>query len=609
MSSKFCAPFLISFTLSKQYVNVPIVLILSNYYVWRDMGAIVLVIDDEESIRFTFNAFLSKEGHNVLTSKDYESALEIISSEKLDLIFADLVLKEHTGIEILSKVKELGLNCPVIMMTGRPSINTTAEAVRLGAFDYLLKPIHKESLLRVTKLALNHKALIDTKKYMEEENQRIRNHLEAIFRSVNDGIITFDREMRVIEANEAVERICGLEPREIIGKAFPHPSGQCNNSCQNILKETLKRQTTIRESRIECGHPDFPHQIAVVTSSPLFNHDYQSIGAVLVLRDVTRLNDLESELRERYQFHNIIGKSKKMQEVYRLLEDLAYTDTTVLITGESGTGKELIAKALHYSGPRAFKPMITVNCSALSENLLESELFGHVKGAFTGALKNKVGRFQAAHKGTIFLDEIGDISHTIQLKLLRVLQEKELERVGDSLPIKVDVRIITSTNQPLKKKVESGEFREDLYYRLKVVEVVLPPLRERREDIPLLVEHFRDNFNQRFGKEIEGVTDEVINSLMQYPWPGNVRELEHAIEHAFVLCHEKAITLKHIPSEIRDYMPFNKDENRPDVPDEFQRILQILEQTEWNKAKTARLLGISRQTLYRKMQQNKINQP
>jgi transcriptional regulator with PAS, ATPase and Fis domain len=251
--------------------------------------------------------------------------------------------------------------------------------------------------------------------------------------------------------------------------------------------------------------------------------------------------------------------------------------------------------------------MITVNCSALSENLLESELFGHIKGAFTGALKNKVGRFQAADKGTIFLDEVGDISHTIQLKLLRVLQEKELERVGDSLSIKVDVRIITSTNQPLRKKVEAGEFREDLYYRLKVVEVILPPLRERREDIPLLVEHFRDTFNKRFGKEIEGVTDEVINSLMQYPWPGNVREMEHAIEHAFVLCHEKNITLKHIPSEIRDYNSINKNENQLDISDEVKKILQTLEQTEWNKAKTARLLGISRQTLYRKIRENNIN--
>jgi transcriptional regulator with PAS, ATPase and Fis domain len=301
-----------------------------------------------------------------------------------------------------------------------------------------------------------------------------------------------------------------------------------------------------------------------------------------------------------------------MQEIYRLLGDLARTDTTVLITGESGTGKELIAKALHYSGPRAFKPMITVNCSALAENLLESELFGHVKGAFTGALKHKVGRFQAADQGTIFLDEIGDIAPSVQLKLLRVIQEKELERVGDSQSIKVDVRIITSTNQPLKQKVERGEFREDLYYRLKVVEIVLPPLRERREDIELLVIHFCDLFNSKFGKGIEGVTDDVLHAFRQYEWPGNIRELEHAIEHAFVLCHGNIITIDHIPPEIRE--PYGSIKGHPgwhskesNHTGSKQNIMDALKKAEGNRAKAARILGISRQTLYRKMREGDIH--
>ena len=327
------------------------------------MRAKVLVIDDEESIRFTFNAFLSREGHNVFTSKDYHSALEIIQMEEPDLIFADVVLGDYTGIEILEKVREKGLQCPVIMITGKPSFNTAADAVRLGAFDYLPKPIRKEHLLRATKLALDRKALMDEKKLMEEEKDRIRNNLEAIFRSVNDGIITVDREMRVIEANEATERICGLSPKGLIGSDLRSTGNQCSNSCRKILRETLEKQLTIRESFVECRHPDKPHQVMAVTCSPLMDNNNRSIGAVLVLRDITRLNDLERELRERHLFHNIIGKSKKMQEIYRLLEDLAYTDTTVLITGESGTGKELIAKALHYSGPRAFQPLITVNCS------------------------------------------------------------------------------------------------------------------------------------------------------------------------------------------------------------------------------------------------------
>jgi two-component system, NtrC family, response regulator HydG len=571
------------------------------------MRAKILVIDDEESIRFTFKTHLTSEGHEVFTSKDYASAIEIIERDNLDLIFADLILKGHSGIDILGKVKELGLSCPVIMMTGNPSIETTTEAVRLGAFDYLLKPIYKEPLLRATKIALSHKNLSDMKRSVEEENERIRNNLEAIFRSVNDGIITFTRDMRVIDANDAVEKICKIDPKELTGKNIAEMETHCSNACQNILTETIKNQSLIRESRIECRQVDQIHQVVSITSSPLISKNDESIGAVLVIRDVTRLNDLENELRVRHQFHNIIGKSSRMQEIYRLLMDLAQTDTTVLITGESGTGKELVAKALHYSGPRAYKPIVTVNCSALAENLLESELFGHVKGAFTGALKHKVGRFQAADQGSIFLDEIGDIAPSVQLKLLRVIQEKELERVGDSQSIKVDVRIITSTNQPLKQRVERGEFREDLYYRLKVVEIILPPLRERREDIELLVIHFCDQFNTKFGKGIEGVTDGVLNAFMKYEWPGNIRELEHAIEHAFVLCHGDIITIDHIPSEIREYSGSKNSQLDRNTKNDHHNIMDALKKAEGNRAKAARILGISRQTLYRKMKETDIH--
>jgi transcriptional regulator with GAF, ATPase, and Fis domain len=257
-------------------------------------------------------------------------------------------------------------------------------------------------------------------------------------------------------------------------------------------------------------------------------------GAVLVIRDITREYDLERKIAEQYQFQEIIGKSKKMKELYALLEDLTESSTTVLITGESGTGKELVANALHRGGTRAQKPFVKVNCSALSDFLLESELFGHVKGAFTGALKDKLGRFEMADGGSILLDEIGDISPRVQHKLLRVLQEKEFERVGDSVSVKVDVRIMTSTNRNLNEMVRLENFREDLYYRLKVIEVKLPSLRERLDDIPLLVDHFCNIFNRRFNKDIEGVSEEVYKLFSSYFWPGNVRELENALEHAFV---------------------------------------------------------------------------
>ncbi|MEE8598594.1 MAG: sigma 54-interacting transcriptional regulator, partial [Dehalococcoidales bacterium] len=431
----------------------------------------------------------------------------------------------------------------------------------------------------------------------------------AIFGSVKDAIITVDTQVGVIAANSATKTICGIAPQEIMGKVFTDCLSHCNRACHEVLRETLKSKATVKEHQIECRHQDKPKQTVIVTSSPLLDQESTFIGAVLVIRDITRISDLERELKERHKFKNIIGKSRKMQDIYGLVEDLSDIETTVLVTGASGTGKELIARALHHSGSRALKPMVTVNCSALAENLLESELFGHVKGAFTGAIRDKQGRFQAAHEGTILLDEIGDISPKIQLKLLRVLQEKEFERVGETAPVKVDVRVITCTNQDLKEKVRAGEFREDLYYRLKVVEIVMPPLCERLEDIPLFVDHFCRVFNKSFKKNIESISDEVLMVLMNYPWPGNVRELEHTMEHAFVLCRASTIMLDHIPPDIREYSK-TIDRSALEGPVEGpEKILKALNQAEWNKARAARLLGIDRSTLYRKIYKYKLYKP
>ncbi len=435
----------------------------------------------------------------------------------------------------------------------------------------------------------------------EKELAEHRVRLEAIFRSVKDAIITVDAQMRGILANGEMQRICGVSPDEIGGKKLSESLGPCSKSCCEVIRQTLERKTTVKDHRIECSHSLRNHQLVSLTSSPLIDPEGSFMGAMLVIRDITLLRDLERELRERHTFQSIIGKSKKMQDVYRLLEDLANLETTVLITGESGTGKELVARAIHYGGQRAFHPFVTVNCSALTESLLESELFGHVRGAFTGAIHDKQGRFQAADGGTILLDEIGDVSPLIQLKLLRVLQEKVIERVGESRPRKVDVRILTCTNKDLKEKVHNGEFREDLYYRLKVVEVPLPPLRDRREDLPLLINHFREVFNERFKKDIDGLSNEVLQKFMSYRWPGNVRELEHVIEHAFVLCRGRVIALEHIPSEIRNDESAEKiASTSPKLKVSSQDIQKALIKTGGNKAKAARLLGINRITIYRK---------
>lgn len=569
----------------------------------------ILIIDDEEGIRISFQSFLSEEGYDVITAEDYDSAIKAITKNQVDLIFADIILGGYTGIDLLREVKNRDLQCPVILITGEPTLETAAESVRLGAFDYLTKPVLKEALLHAAKLALDHKALADEKDQIEAEKERYRSNLEAIFRSVKDAIITVDRNMRVIEANKATENICGIDPKEVFGKAFSDGPYQCDKSCYKVLREVLKNKKTIKEYRSECRHQHRPKQVVVLTSSPLLDRGGKFIGAVLVIRDITRLSNLERELRERHQFHNIIGKSRKMQDIYRLLTDLADMETTVLITGETGTGKELVAKALHYSGARALKQLVIVNCSALSENLLESELFGHIRGAFTGATRDKQGRFQAADGGTILLDEIGDISPMIQIKLLRVLQEKEFERVGESTPLKVDVRVIAATNRDLKEKVRIGEFREDLYYRLNVMQIELPPLRERLEDVPLLVNHFCDLFNRSFEKRIDGISDEVLRTFMGYPWPGNIRELEHAIEHAFVLCRDRTITVDHVPSEIKEYTEIKKATPGKNSIEAPQVIVEALNKTGWNKARAARLLGISRQTLYRKIDKHRLTKP
>ncbi len=562
------------------------------------MSARILVIDDERGIRYTFESFLSDEGHEVDVARGYDEALALLSDKDFDLIFADIILGASTGIDILRVVKERNLNCPVVMITGEPNVETASDAVRLGAFDYLPKPIRKHEILRITGLALQQKTAID-------EKERYRKNLEAIFRSVKDAIITVDKELNVVEINEAARNLCGMS-RETIGKPISSLPLGCDGKCLEAIEKTIKEKQPVEIYRLECEHKQRPRHIVTITTSPLFDSKGIFSGAVLVIRDETRLAVLERDMDERKQFHNIIGKSADMQKIYTLIENLADVETTVLITGESGTGKELVAEALHYRGIRSDKSLVKVNCSALPENLLESELFGHVKGAFTGAIRDKLGRFQKANGGTVFLDEVGDMSPMMQLRLLRVLQEKEFERVGDSTPVKVDVRVIAATNQSLSKKVRRGEFREDLYYRLKVVELHLPPLRDRLEDIPLLMSYFLRKFNSKFNKDIMAISEDVQKMFMDYDWPGNIRELEHIMEHAFIVCRDPAITIDHLPIDFRNSIKAEASIPKGIETDYAQAIIQTLEKTAWNKAKAARLLGISRRTLYRKIEEFNI---
>jgi len=471
---------------------------------------------------------------------------------------------------------------------------------------------------------INHR--VETERALQAinaENERLRSGLETVFRSIPDAIITVDTDMRIIQTNRALSETCCIGQDLTQGKDLSCVSGSCKRACFAVLRTTLETRKPVLEHRVEC-QTHSPGRVIIINSSPLLDRDNTFVGAVLVIRDITRLADLEKRLTDLHSHRGIVGKSKVMQDIYSVLNHLSDVESTVLITGESGTGKELIAEALHYGGSRCKGPLIKVNCSALSESLLESELFGHMRGAFTGAIRDKIGRFEAAEGGTIFLDEIGDISPRIQLNLLRVLERKEFERVGDSRTRKANVRVLAATNVDLMEKIRQGLFREDLYYRLKVMVIQLPPLRERTEDIPLLMTHFINHFKTSFGKRITKCSDEVMRLFMTYPWPGNVRELKYSLEHACILCPGGEITAAHLPADITRFGLGRLPARTAAAPAQRRGsgggmggsvgagltrddITRALAHAGDNRAKAARLLGVDRRTLYRNMAKYQIS--
>lgn len=560
----------------------------------------ILLVDDEEGIRYTLGLLLKKEGYLVDDASGYDAALILLQSVNYDLAFIDIMLAGDNGLDLLRYIKTSSPETQVIVCTGFPQVESAAEAVRLGAFDYITKPIRHETLMLVARHALNIKILND-------ERDRYRANLDAIFHSVSDSIVMVDLDGKLVQFNATAERICGYS-NEMIGNDLLSIDQGCGGVCRKALQEALHLKKPQEVRRFECQTFEGKRRIVSFTATPAVEIDGTVSGAVAVIRDETRVADLEHSLLKRGQFCAIVGASVPMQKLYTLIKALADVPTTVLINGESGTGKELVAAALHESGVRAKGPFIKVNCSALSEHLLESELFGHVRGAFTGAIAEKIGRFQKAHGGTLFLDEIGDVSPAIQMRLLRVLQESEFERVGDSTPIKVDVRIIAATNQNLADKVSQGLFRQDLYYRLNVVRLLLPTLTERMADLELLIEHFITKFNIKLNRAVQGVSDDVLRRFRMHLWPGNVRELEHAIEHACILSQSSIITLHDLPEDLLDSVeciavPSPADSLLPYPVPGGLSLQEALARSNGNKSQAARLLGISRRTVYRHLEE------
>jgi len=426
---------------------------------------------------------------------------------------------------------------------------------------------------------------------------------KTILDSINEGVFTVDQDWRITAFNRAAERITQVSRREALGQpcCYVFRASICENAC--ALRRTMSSGKPVLNATAHIVRQN-GERIPIRISTALLKDDSgRTIGGVETFQDLSAIEQLQKELRSRYTFEDIVGRSAAMMKLFDILPQIAESSSTVLIQGASGTGKELFARAIHNLSPRKKKPFIAVNCAALPDTLLESELFGHKAGAFTDARRDKPGRFALANGGTIFLDEVGDISLAMQIRLLRVIQERVIEPLGAVEPLKVDVRIVAATNRDLGQLVREGRFREDLYYRIRVIALTLPSLSQRREDIPLLVDHIVAKFNRLQDKEIEGVSEEVMARLMEYDYPGNVRELENIIEQAFVMCRGKVIELHHLPPELRPSGAHAFDGGNPMSLQAMEKVMicEALRRNNGHRGKAARQLGINPSTLYRKI--------
>ena len=451
---------------------------------------LILVVDDDDSQRRLIEFWLKEEGYSVVTASDGHGGLQTFTEKTPALVITDIRMPGLSGLDLLGRIKAINTDTPVILITAFGTVGDAVDAMKLGAADYVLKPLNAEELKVNVQRALEHQQLVD-------ENRYLRDFSDVAFR-----------------------------------------------------------------------------------------------------------------------FENLVAGSRKMHEVFKLAAQVARRDSTVLVTGESGTGKELLAKAIHQNSLRAAKPFITVNCGAIPETLIESELFGHRKGSFTGAIADRVGKFEAANEGTVFLDEIGELPINLQVRLLRVIQEREIDKIGFPKPIPVNVRLIAATNRDLRTLIEDGQFREDLFYRLSVVTVELPPLRERRDDIPLLLTHFLKKHCTRYELPVPSINDDALELLTRYDWPGNVRELENVIEHFVVVGSSDVVGVKDLPPQIRHAnsrvtsISLKLPDEGIDLEEvEKEILLQALERNQWNQTKAARYLNLSRKTLIYRMEKFGLSEP
>jgi len=496
------------------------------------------------------------------------------------------------------------------------SINITDKNGTIKNVLASLTPIRKDNnvlslvfVFRDTREMLKMAEDLETKTY-ELIDQK--NKLDAIFNSNIEGTFTIDKDWNITSFNDSAVKITGHKKSESIGKKCWEifNSAICRNGCH--MEQTMQKGKTMIGNELEILNKNGTRIPIRVNSGILLNNKGEKVGAVETFIDISEIKNLSSHLDEKFKYENIVGKNKEIKQIISVLESVAQTDSSVLITGESGTGKEIAARAIHLNSGRRVGPFIAINCSAFAETLIESELFGHEKGAFTGAIKTKVGRFELAQGGTLFLDEIGDLSIAAQTKFLRVLETREFERVGGNKTIKLNARIIAATNKILSEEILAGKFREDLFYRINVMNVHLPPLRERKDDLPLLVNHFIEQFNLTFGKNIKQFSSSAYDYIEEYEWPGNIRELENVIEHCFILCNGDIIQAEHLPKRLKSIANTNFGKTNQNEANNFKAvekelIMSVLNRNNQNRTKSAKELGVDPSTLWRKMKKLEIN--
>ncbi len=614
----------------------------------------VLIVDDQEEIHNDFEemlasgstkratdelaaAFVAQSDKPVLPQFELshaasgEEACKMVkaaeeSNRPFALAYVDVRMPPGTdGVETVRQIRQFEQDIEIVIMTAY-SDKTLPEIVNdmelLHKLLYIRKPFSREEIQQITlsltgkwnieqELAKYRRELEDSNRQLESSNQR----LQAVLDATGDAIGMFDAEGRLQVANQGYEKLLDAAESELQQmppsdlreriEARLRPPG-----LPELGRELFLDRTGDLEEEVAAAGDSTP-RLFYRSTAPV-----QNMGHIVMYRDVSKEVEseqmkaevlrLRAELGTTYAFDGMVGKSKNMQDLYALMQRATESDITVLVQGESGTGKELVAKLIHYNSPRKTDPFVAVNCAAIPETLIESELFGHERGAFTGAATRRVGQFEHAQGGTVLLDEIGDMPIALQAKLLRVLEEREIQRVGGTSTIPIDIRVIAATNRDLESAVKDGGFRADLFYRLAAFPLVIPPLREHREDIPLLVSHFLQDYAERADESVRGISPAALQTLLAYDWPGNVRELRNAIERALLLETTDRLQVSNLPPQLAAVVPSPTDPGGPAQPLSLQEaerraVVHALEAADWNITKAAQMLNINRVTLYRKL--------